>query len=151
MKKHAYLCIVAACVLAPLGAWAFLAWRRPSCDFAAAAALDRPPSIRPDYSDTVIPPNIAPLNFVVEEPGTACLVRIHAAQGEAIELRAKNSQVAIPVGPWRKLLETNRGQEFSIDICVRDDDGDWRRFQPIINTIADSEIDNYLFYRLIKP
>lgn len=27
----------------------------------------------------------------------------------------------------------------------------WRRFQPIVNTVADSEIDNYLFYRLLKP
>jgi len=151
MKKLASLCIAAACVLVPLGVWAFLAWHRPSFDFAAAAAVDRPPAIRPDYSDTVIPPNIAPLNFVVEEPGTDCVVRIHAAHGEAIELQARNSQVAIPLGQWRQLLEANRGQEFSIDICVRDADGQWRRFRPIINTIAESEIDNYLFYRLIKP
>jgi hypothetical protein len=151
MKKRAHLCIVAACVLAPLGAWALLAWPRPSFDFAAAAALDRPPSIRPDYRATVIPPNIAPLNFVVEEPGTDCIVRIHAAHGEAIELRARNSQVAIPLGPWRRLLGANRGHEFSIDICVRDAGGEWRRFRPIVNTIAESEIDNYLFYRLIKP
>ena len=38
-----------------------------------------------------------------------------------------------------------------MDICVRDADGEWRQFQPIDNTIADSEIDNYLFYRLLKP
>ncbi len=150
MKNQVYRWIVAACVL-PLGVWAFLAWPRPAFDFAAAATLDRRPSIRPDYRDTVIPPNIAPLNFVVEEPGTDYAVRIHAAQGEAIELRTRHAQVAIPVGPWRQLLEANRGQEFSIDICVRDADGPWKRFQPIVNTIADSEIDNYLFYRLIRP
>lgn len=151
MKKHAYWCLVAACVLVPLGAWTFLVWRRPAFDFAAAVTLERPPSIRPDYRDTVIPPNIAPLNFVVEEPGTDYAVRIHAAQGEAIELRARTSQVVIPAGPWRQLLEANRGQPISIDVCVRDADGAWRRFQPIVNTVADSEIDNYLFYRLLKP
>ena len=93
MKKRVYLGIVAACALA-LGGWAFLAWHRPAFDFAAAATLDRPPAIRPDYSHTVIPPNIAPLNFVVEEPGTDYLVRIHAPRGEAmrsvrIELRCE--------------------------------------------------------------
>lgn len=151
MKKRACLGIVAACVLGAIGAWAVLAWPRGSFDFAAAAPLDRPPSIRPDYRDTVIPPNIAPLNFVVEEPGTDCAVRIHAAQGEAIELRGRNRQVAIPLGPWRRLLQANRGHEFVIDVCVRDADGRWRRFRPIVNTIAQSEIDDYLFYRLTGP
>jgi hypothetical protein len=115
------------------------------------ATVDRLPSIRPDYSDTVIPPNIAPLNFVVEEPGTDCVVRIHAADGDAIVLRARNSQVAIPPGPWRELLADNRGQAFSIDICVRGEAGAWRRFRPIVNTISVSEIDDYLYYRLTKP
>ncbi len=150
MKKRVCLWIVAACVL-PLGVWAFRVWHRPPFDFDAAATLDRPPTIRPDYRDTVIPPNIAPLNFVVEEPGTDCAVRIHAAHGAAIELQTRNSQISIPVGPWRQLLAANRGQAFSIDICVRDAGGEWRRFRPIVNTIADSEIDNYLFYRLLKP
>jgi hypothetical protein len=124
---------------------------RSSFDFAAAAPLDRQPSIRPDYRDTVIPPNIAPLNFVVQEPGTDCVVRIHAAHGEAIDLRARNRRVAIPPGPWRRLLDANRGRELSFEICVRGADGEWRRFLPIVNTIAQSEIDDYLFYRLTKP
>jgi len=151
MKKHVYWCIAAVCVLALLGTWAFLAWHAPPFDFAAAAVVDRPPSIRPDYRGTVVPPNIAPLNFVIEEPGTDCVVRIHAAHGKGIKLRARNSQVAIPMGPWRRFLAANRGQEFSIDVCVRADDGAWKRFQPIVNTIAGDEIDDYLFYRLIKP
>lgn len=150
MKKRVGLWIVAACLL-PLGVWAFLAWHRPRFDFETADVLDRPPSIRPDYRETVVPPNIAPLNFIVEEPGTDCVVRISAAQGEAIELRARNSQVAIPARAWRQLLEANRGKKFFMDICVRNADGMWRRFQPIANTVADSEIDNYLFYRLLKP
>jgi hypothetical protein len=149
--KHPYLYMIVASVFVLLGAWAFLAWNRPNVDFTAVAELDRPPGIRPDYRDTVIPPNIAPLNFVVEERGTDCVVRIHAAQGEEIELRARDSRVAIPVRWWRRFLDANRGREFSIDICVRDADGAWRRFQPIVNTIADSKIDDYLFYRLIKP
>jgi hypothetical protein len=151
MMRRTYLCTAAACVFVPLGIWAFLTWNAPAVDFAAVPTLDRPPSIRPDYRDTVIPPNIAPLNFVVEEPGTDCVVRIHAAQGEEIELRARDLKVEIPEGRWRRFLEANRGQAFSIDICVRDAGGKWQRFPPVVNEIAESEIDDYLFYRLIKP
>ncbi|NLF69268.1 MAG: cytochrome C biosynthesis protein [Candidatus Anammoximicrobium sp.] len=150
MKKRLGLGIAAACLL-PLGVWAFLVWHRPRLDLHTATLLDRPPAIRPDYRDTVIPPNIAPLNFVVQEPGTECVVRIHAARGDAIELRTRNSQVVIPTGPWRRLLAANRGQTFSIDIWVRSDGGAWQRFPPVVNTIADAEIDNYLLYRLLKP
>jgi len=150
MKKRMFLGI-AATVLALLGAGAFLARHRPSVDFAAAAAANRPPSIRPDYSDTVIPPNIAPLNFLVEEPGTDYAVRIGAARGRAIELRSRNAHVVIPMTRWRQLLEANRGQDLSIDVCVRGEDGRWTRFDPIVNAIADDAIDNYLFYRLIRP
>ena len=30
-------------------------------------SADRTPGIYPDYTETVIPPNIAPLNFIVQE------------------------------------------------------------------------------------
>jgi len=36
-----------------------------------------PPRIEPDYSDVVIPPNIAPLNFVIQEEGDSYFVVIH--------------------------------------------------------------------------
>jgi hypothetical protein len=150
MKRLAVLSIVAGCVLL-LGSWVFLVARAPRCDFAAATALDRPPAIRPDYRDTVIPPNIAPLNFVVEEPGTDCVVSIRAARGEAIELQTRNRHVVIPPARWRALLQANRGQALTIEICVRGEGGTWQRFAPIVNRIADSDLDNYLFYRLLKP
>ena len=92
MKKRVYLGIVAACML-PLGVWAFLAWYRPSFVFAAAATLDRPPSIRPDYRDTVIPPNIARSTSWWKSRGRITPCDIHAAQGEAIELRARTRRL----------------------------------------------------------
>ena len=47
-------------------------------------SVDRPAGIHPDYTDIVIPPNIAPLNFVVDEPGTAYGVRVRSVRGEEI-------------------------------------------------------------------
>ena len=68
-------------------------------------AVRRPPRIRPDYSETVIPPNIAPLNFLVEEPGVEYRVRIHGAEGEDILIGSRSPSIVIPPRPWRELLE----------------------------------------------
>ena len=107
--------------------------------------------IRPDYADTVIPPNIAPLNFLVEEPGTHYRVTMRSTRGEPISIRSRSPKIVIPPKPWRKLLGTNRGETLAWDICVRERDGSWRRFDAIRNTIANEDIDGCLVYRLIKP
>ena len=43
------------------------------------ALLDRAPKLEPDYSDITIPPNIAPLNFIIKEKGIAYYVKFSAA------------------------------------------------------------------------
>jgi hypothetical protein len=49
------------------------------------------------------------------------------------------------------LLSANRGRKLTFEVAVRRPDGQWTRFEPIVNTIAEAAIDRYLFYRLIKP
>ena len=122
-----------------------------SVDFTSALRVDRAPSIWPDYSDTVFPPNVAPLNFLVDEPGIAWAVRVRPARGETIDICSRSPQIAIPPGQWRQLLATNRGSKLFFDVFTCREDGAWVRFQPIVNTIAKANIDGYLFYRLIKP
>ncbi|MFH1918770.1 MAG: cytochrome C biosynthesis protein [Planctomycetota bacterium] len=151
MKKRALYWIVPVSLLTVLPAIAFLMWRSAAVDFAGAIAVNRPPQIRPDYRDAVVPPNIAPLNFLVEEPGTRYGVRVRSAEGGMIELVSRTPQIAIPPSRWKRLLAANRGRKLYFDVCVRREDGQWTRFEPIQNTIADAEIDRYLFYRLIKP
>ena len=151
MKKLAVYWIACASVLAALGIGIFMTWRRVAVDFAAAVPVNRPPRIRPDYRDVVIPPNMAPLNFLVEEPGTEYGVRVRSAEGEVIDIVSRTSRIVIPLSRWRRLLNANRGRKLYVDVCVRRADGQWRRFEPIQNTIAGADIDNYLFYRLIKP
>ena len=68
--------------------------------------------IRPDYSGAVIPPNIAPLNFSVREPGRLYCVRVSSAQGDSIEVFSRDPAILIPPARWRRLLDRNRGQEF---------------------------------------
>lgn len=114
-------------------------------EWAEAARL---PRIRPDYAGTVIPPNIAPLNFLVEEPGNAYRVCLRAEKGETIDLAPRGGAVVIPAGPWKRLLAENRGGKVSIDVFVRDQDG-WKRFETIENEVAAEEIDRHLVYRLL--
>jgi len=57
--------MVAACLAALLGTGI-------SCtgfDEHSALPAGMPPTIRPDYSNSVIPPNIAPLNFTIADSG----------------------------------------------------------------------------------
>ncbi len=109
------------------------------------------PRMHPDYSNTVIPPNIAPLNFVVLEPGLHHIVNIHSTHGNPITVFSKNTQIRIPLTQWKKLLGDNSGQAIVFDVYVEHEKNKWRRFEPISIQIAQEKIDSFLSYRLIEP
>jgi len=108
-------------------------------------------AIKPDYTDTVIPPNIAPLNFTVQEEARQYRVRIHSKQGKPIHIDTRKPQITIPLRHWRKLLTTNKGQELHFDVSGRSSTGQWESFCTITNRIADAPIDGYLVYRKMYP
>ena len=132
---------------------------RPARPDELCPRVDRLPAIRPDYAGVVVPPNIAPLNFVVEEDAEACFVRLGGAQGEPIEVFGTARKIIIPQGPWHRLLAANRGGTLNIDVFVKIPASkgseaqayQWKRFQTIVNTIAAEAIDDYLVYRRIHP
>ena len=115
------------------------------------AGEPRPPHLIPDYIGTVIPPNIAPLNFKVEEPGTRYQVKLHGSRGEPILLSSRNGSFTIPPRPWHALLRTNTGQSLYFEVSVADERSQWRQFQMVTNTVARDDIDGYLAYRLLHP
>jgi len=151
VKKLGIYWIVSVALLGGLGVSVFVMRQSDTIDVAAAVAVNRRPHVRPDYHDAVIPPNIAPLNFRVEEAGTGYFVRIRSSQGQTIDVTSRTGQIAIPLSGWQRLLNANRGRKLDFDVCVRRADGRWERFEPIQNTIADADIDGYLFYRIIGP
>jgi hypothetical protein len=77
MKKPQRTIIIAALVAAAIIA-GWLVLYEPTVTIEQYSAVDSHPRIRPDYTEIVIPPNIAPLNFAVQEPGIAFFVRISA-------------------------------------------------------------------------
>jgi len=112
---------------------------------------DKPPSIDPDYSGCVVPSNIAPLNFAVEEEGTDYRVRIYSGAAPGFVVASSSGKIEIPLDKWRDLLGRSRGGELCFDVYVCDKKGTWRRYQTVTNKIAAEDIDGYVVYRLLGP
>ncbi|MBN2189107.1 MAG: PD40 domain-containing protein [Chitinispirillaceae bacterium] len=137
-------------LLAVFGAAALCACRGDVADLQRQCMpVDRFPAISPDYAGIVIPPVIAPLNFAVAEPGTACRAVFSSRRGGTIAVAGRGMSIRIPAGPWHELLEKNRGGLLRIDLYVRDTAGQWLRFRTMEDTIADSPIDRYCTYRFM--
>jgi hypothetical protein len=107
--------------------------------------------IQPDYAGIVIPANIAPLNFVVKEAGKDYFARVRSTNGEAIRIQSSSGCMQIPLRPWKRLLVANLGEPLTVDIYVKDQDGRWIQFNPIVNRIAREPVDGYLVYRKFYP
>jgi hypothetical protein len=113
--------------------------------------VSRLPAIKPDYSGITVPPNIAPLNFFIEEPGRRFRAEIVSANGELIEVTSRSGSIQIPKGEWRRLLGQNSGQLLRIGVSAQNTNGHWTRFQVITNAISADRIDGYLAYRRLHP
>jgi len=112
---------------------------------------DLAPKIEPDYSDVTIPPNIAPLNFIIKETGEAFYVKFSSGSGDEFEVMSGNGKVLIPAKKWAKILQNNTGKSYSADIYCKDDQGKWIKFKTVTNKIAAEKVDPYLYYRLLYP
>jgi len=122
-----------------------------AADVEAPRGRPRPPRLFPDYSGVTIPPNIAPLNFRVEEPGSRYRVEIRSTQGQAIVLVSRSSSMRIPLKTWKALLHANPGQPLFFDVSVENAEARWDRFETVTNRVAAEAIDSHLVYRLLKP
>ncbi|MCX8108508.1 MAG: hypothetical protein N3G20_06865, partial [Verrucomicrobiae bacterium] len=111
----------------------------------------RSPRIRPDYTGTVFPPNIAPPNFAIDEPGDAYRVTIRGPAGRPIQIQSRRQSILIPQDQWKTLLELNKDNNISFEMAVRSANGAWLVFQPVTNRVAPHPIDRTLVYRLLRP
>ncbi|MDR1154229.1 MAG: hypothetical protein LBL04_05915 [Bacteroidales bacterium] len=112
------------------------------------AAVDEPLNTFPDYSDVVIPSNIAPLNFHIGRDRRKCMARFVAGR-DSFDVYCRN-HVVIPIRKWRKLLNDNPGKRLTIHPFIRETDG-WVKYRDITLDIASEAIDPYIAYRLIEP
>lgn len=159
-RRHAWVGPALAVAVMVLTA-VFISYRhttpRVSGILEKATVTDKPLVIHPDYTDLVIPPNIASLNFQIRQTAeetfkdaTRYCVRIGATRGRAISIESRSACIRIPERPWRRLLAENPGETLTIDIGVRRN-GSWERTPTFQNTIAAEAIDPYIVYRQLRP
>ncbi len=108
-------------------------------------------SIFPDYTNVTIPPNIAPLNFIIKEEGVRYCVSVQEPANKPVAVYSKNGTITFHPKKWRSLLQKHRGKELSITVYVKKRTEKWLRYNPFTLSIAPDTIDPYLAYRLINP
>jgi len=110
-------------------------------DYADAA---RKPGITPDYTDLVIPSNIAPLNFSIMEDGDRFMTAFSTDREKII---LKGHQVQMNPRKWHRLLDGSG--KITVQVFTRNGKK-WTGYTPFCLEIAEN-IDPYLSYRLIPP
>lgn len=136
MKKLSILALIAGIAISCTGT-----------AYKAAQKSSKAAEIYPDYAGTVVPVNIAPLNFDIMDGAKASVVEISGKSGTMV---LKGPQVRFPLRKWKRLLAENAGGEIGVKVYLKDDSG-WTACEPFNITVAREEIDSYLTYRLIDP
>lgn len=139
MNMRLHIAITAVCVA--------LCW---SCTPEVPSSYDESRDearIYPDYRNVTVPPNIAPLRFIVDEDAEAYVTRIAYPGGEWITDERK----AMPdVEEWHGMLQAAKGRFAEVEVFVRHG-GRWTRRKPFRIHVAEEDIDPYISYRLICP
>jgi hypothetical protein len=104
--------------------------------------------IFPEYYHLTIPPNMAPLNFIIKEPGTKFRVEISTDKSKTIAIQQSSPAIQIPLGAWKKILIENAGKTLKIDIWACNYNS-WNKYNSIQHNISVDPIDPYLVYRKI--
>lgn len=108
--------------------------------------------IYPDYANVTMPYNISPMNFIVQEKGKACVLKIEDEKHETIVVSADaDKKLTIPLGKWQKMLADNKGKELTFTVFVQQDSGEWIAYKSFTNKVSNEAIDPYITYRLIEP
>jgi len=149
-KQYRYLYLIPILVTVVAVVWVYTLWNNKET-IKQYNSIDRPPKIFPEYLETIIPPNIAPLNFLIHEDGTRYCAKIYSKNGQTIEVFNRSPKIKIPKNPWHQLLNINRGEEIYFDVFVKTKNGQWNRFSTFTNKIANDNIDSFLVYRKIPP
>lgn len=106
------------------------------------------PTLNPDYTGIVLPPNIAPMNFEIDMPGEEYIAKVTGANGKS--LISKGKTIKWDMNQWHELLDASKGKNLNYEIYVKDGKENWKLFT-FSNYVAEEDIDPFLSYRLIEP
>ena len=92
----------------------------------------RHPNIFPDYIGVTVPPNIAPLNFMITELEVKRLkMRCIPKHGSPITVNSKQT-IRLPMKKWKKMLRENINETLSIEISAKIN-GQWTLLSGLAN------------------
>lgn len=135
--KRLYIILAIGCILTGC--------TKPLAD--SVYGSEGPAIIYPDYKETTVPPNIAPLNFHYAVKGEKKATTTFTVGGKSVTKRGL--EVRWSVREWKKFLSEAAGETISVvsevttgGETVKDT---WHIF------VSEDKIDSYLTYRLIEP
>ena len=102
------------------------------------------PDIWPDYKDVTVPPNIAPLNFLVDSVDDV------VAQIGSQVYGGKANKVQIDEDEWNEMLASAKGKSLSVVVYTKQNE-QWTAYKPFSIHVAEEEIEPYISYRVLPP
>lgn len=167
-SKRRALLAAGVCAIGVLAVAAFCvggAAPEPPTEF---AVLERAPTIYPDYRDVTIPPNVAPLNFDVQENAARFVACVFEEGGERPVATFSGKEIRFSQRKWRALLERNVGKALRFELFAFDlvdgesganggsgeksaISGGWAKFSEWTVRVAPEPIDPWVSYRLVFP
>lgn len=112
--------------------------------------IEREPQMSPDYKAVILPVNIAPVDFSINEDGQSFFVKIKGQAGGELNIKSANGKIIIPIKKWKALLKQNCGSALQVEIYCRKK-GEWNSFAPFTIDISADSITPYIAYRKIDP
>lgn len=110
--------------------------------------VNETPHIYPDYVDVVVPPNIAPLNFLVDD--VEDVVAEFQVQNSTLNFGGSDNKVQIDEKEWHELLAEAKGKSLSVRVYTKKD-GKWLAYKPFSIDVAEEDIDPYVSFRVLPP
>lgn len=104
----------------------------------------------PDYTNIIIPRNIAPLNFQIKNQAKRFLVEICAGNKTVVLEANSDQEIIFDPKEWKGLIKEEHGKGIAIHIFGEGTNG-WIRYPDFKIQVAREPIDKYLSYRLIEP
>ena len=110
--------------------------------------VNETPHIYPDYVDVMVPPNIAPLNFLVDD--VEDVVAEFQVQNSKLNFGGSDNKVQIDEKEWHELLAEAKGKSLSVRVYTKKD-GKWLAYKPFSIDVAEEDIDPYVSFRVLPP
>lgn len=118
-------------------------------DIQVSKETNQLPDIFPLHHQSVIPFNIAPLNFKFD-PGCEAIQAKVKGPKKTIFQRNKGNKIIFNISEWKELLAANRGDSLNMTVFTCNK-GEWTAHSPVVYHVSPDPIDDYLVYRLIMP